>query len=63
MIDASSNGMVKTAYESKFKISFILAVAAKYGRVGITDFTEDRPRGEELLDFKLSADACLSFYY
>jgi 2-methylcitrate dehydratase PrpD len=51
-IDVLSKSGVETVHQSKFNMGFVLAVAAKYGRAGITDFTEDKLREKELLDFK-----------
>lgn len=45
-------GGVGTVHQSKFSMGFVLAVAAKYGRAGITDFTDERLRQPDLLSFK-----------
>ena len=46
-----SLGSVETVHQSKFSMGFVLAVAARYGRAGITDFTEDKLKHAELLEF------------
>jgi len=46
-----SLGAVETVHQSKFSMGFVLAVAARYGRAGITDFTEDKLKHAELLEF------------
>lgn len=51
-IDVLGLGGVGTVHQSKFSMGFVLAIAAKYGRAGITDFTEERLRLNELLAFK-----------
>ena len=51
-IDVLSLGGVETVHQSKFSMGFVLAVAAKYGRAGINDFTEERLHDSDLLQFK-----------
>jgi len=49
--DVLGLGGVETVHQSKFSMGFVLAIAARYGRAGILDFTEDRLRSPELLEF------------
>lgn len=54
-----SLGGVETVHQSKFSMGFVLAVAARYGRAGITDFTEDKLKDVELLDFMQKVEMVL----
>jgi 2-methylcitrate dehydratase PrpD len=49
--DVLSLGGVGTVHQSKFSMGFVLAIAAKFGRAGITDFTEERLLQGDLLKF------------
>jgi 2-methylcitrate dehydratase PrpD len=50
-VDVLGLGGVETVHQSKFSMGFVLSIAARYGRAGITDFTEDRLRDPQLLEF------------
>jgi 2-methylcitrate dehydratase PrpD len=57
-IDVLGDG-VETVHQSKFSMGFVLAVAAKYGRAGITDFTEAKLKEKDLLEFMTKVEMIL----
>jgi 2-methylcitrate dehydratase PrpD len=57
-IDVLGDG-VETVHQSKFSMGFVIAVAAKYGRAGITDFTEAKLKEKDLLEFMTRVEMIL----
>jgi aconitate decarboxylase len=57
-IDVLGDG-VETVHQSKFSMGFVIAVAAKYGRAGITDFTEAKLKEKDLLEFMTKVEMIL----
>ena len=51
-IDVLELGGVEIVHQSKLSVAVVLAIAAKYGRTGIADFSEETLRQKELLEFK-----------
>jgi aconitate decarboxylase len=46
------SGEGKTVHQSKFSMGFVLAVAAKKGTAGLTDFTEEALKDPELRELQ-----------
>lgn len=50
-IDVLELAGVETIHQSKFSTRFVLAIDTKYGKAGITDFSEETL--QDLLEFKI----------